>query len=105
MSFTDLPADIKEILRSQQQQIAQLSEMMSGLSEACLATATLTGKLQEHIVGQAAAFQVFAEVVISASPELRQHIGSAMAQLIARPDATPNEHMREMIVALHKAAT
>jgi hypothetical protein len=105
LANSDLPPEIKEILLSQQQQIAKLSEMIGGLSEAVLAGTSLSGKVHEHAIGQAAAFQVFAEVLMSASPDLKRHVAIAMGQLLSRPEATPNEHLRNVVAALHKAAT
>jgi hypothetical protein len=105
LAISDLPPEIKEILLSQQQQIAKLSEMIGGLSEAVLASTSLSGRVHEHAIGQAAAFQVFAEVLMSASPDLKRHVAIAMGQLLSRPEATPNEHLRNVVAALHKAAT
>lgn len=105
MSFDALPEDIKQILQAQQQQIARLSEMIGGLSEAVLASTSLSGKVHEHAVGQAAAFQVFAEILIAISPELRHHIRVAMERILANPDTTANEHLRSVVEALHRAAS
>jgi len=105
MSFDALPDEIKQILQAQQQQITQLSEMIAGLSEAVLASTSLSGKVHEHAVGQAAAFQVFAEILIAISPELKQHIRVAMERILASPDTTRNEQLRSVVEALHKAAS
>lgn len=104
MSFDEYPEDLRQILQAQQQQITKLSEMISGLSEAVLASTSLSGKVHEHAVGQAAAFQVFAEILMASSPELRQNIRAAMERLLAKPDAMQNEHLRAVVEALHKAA-
>jgi hypothetical protein len=105
MSFDALPEDVKQILQAQQQQITRLSKMIGGLSEAVLASTSLSGKVHEHAVGQAAAFQVFAEILIAISPELRHHIRVAMERILASPDTTANEHLRSVVEALRRAAS
>lgn len=97
--------DLHSILAAQQQQIRQLSAMISGLSEAVLASTQLSGRVHDHAVGQAAALQVFAEVLMAASPELKRGVATALGHLQARPDAMPNEHFRDAIDQLHRAAT
>lgn len=105
MSFDAQPEDIKKILQAQQQQITRLSEMISGLSEAVLASTSLSGKVHDHAVGQAAAFQVFAEILLAASPELRRNVHVAMERILANPDTSRNEHLRAVAEALLKAST
>jgi hypothetical protein len=105
MSNETIPPELREILLAQQQQIARLSEMVNGLSEAVLAATNLSGKVHDHAVGQSVAFQVFADLLMSASPEFKRYMVQATEQLLARPDATPNEHLRAAMESLHKAAT
>ena len=89
MSIDDLSPDLKSILLSQQQQIAKLSEMISGLSEAVLASTSLSGKVHEQSVGQGVAFQVFAEISMAALPELREHVRHATELLLAHLEKHP----------------
>lgn len=105
MPLDDLPPDLRDLLLAQQKQIVQLSEMVNGLSEAVLAATNLSGKVHDHAVGQSVAFQVFAELLMSASPEFKSYMAKALGQLLSRPEATPNAQLRSAMEALHKAAT
>lgn len=90
---------------AQQQQLGQLASLLNTLSETNLSHAQTLSEMQHQIQGFTAAFQVFAEFVMAASPEVKSFIGTTTTQMLARPESMSNETLVELIQALQAAAT
>ena len=60
--------------------------------------------MQHQIVGFGVAFQIFAELVMAASADIKQQVAAATTQVLARPGCVDNETLSDLLQALNKAA-
>ena len=61
--------------------------------------------LSQQITGLNAAYQILLEVLLSVSPQQKQAVGEALAQILARPELLPNEHARQVLASIHQVST
>ncbi|WP_426687517.1 hypothetical protein [Rhodanobacter ginsengiterrae] len=96
---------LAEHVLAQQRQLAELATKFNALTEANLAQANLGLHTQQCLQGFHAAFQVFAELVMAANPAVKEFIGNATTQMLARPEAVQNETFQQLVQAWQAAAT
>ena len=96
---------LAEHVLAQQRQLAELATKFSALTEANLVQANLGLHTQQCLQGFHSAFQLFAELVMAANPAVKEFIGNATTQMLARPEAMANETLRQLVKAWQAAAT
>ena len=92
-------------LASQGEQIAHLCELFSKVTQAQGLGGEAMQLQTDHLIGTTAALQVFAELVMGASPEIKRLIAEGTGQILARPDLAQNSQLRTLLSAFHDAAT
>jgi hypothetical protein len=97
--------ELAEHILVQQRQLAQLATKLSALTEANLAQANLGLHTQQCIQGFSAAFQLFAELVMAANPAIKEFVGNATTQMLARPEAIENEMLQQLVRGWQAAST
>jgi len=92
-------------IAEQQVQTARLGELVNTLATAGNDYANIVQQLQQQVIGFRSAFQIFAELVMSAAPEVKQLVAVGTIQILERPDLAEDETLREMLSTLNAAAT
>ncbi|GEM_PF-3535093 len=92
-------------VQAQAEQLAKLSTLLNTALETQNSNMQVLLATQHQLQGYAGAFQVFAELIMVTSPAVKEIVATAIGQALARPDAIANETMRELLAAIHGAAT
>ena len=102
------PASNDELLQhiaDQQKQIADLATQLNAHAELSNTLLELFQIQSSHIEGLGATQQLFSELVMAASPAIKELVAGSTSQALQRPDTIKNQVLLDQIRALNKAAS
>ena len=96
---------VAEAVQVHAEQLTRISTLLNTALETQNRQMQVVLAMQQQLQGYAGAVQIFAELVMAAAPAVREAVATGLSQALARPDAMPNEFMRELLAQLHSAST
>jgi hypothetical protein len=92
-------------LAAVQSQVASLSQLLDQVGVGIGNITTAAAIQTDDDIAIRTALQLFAEVVMKASPEVKRLCAEEFGQVLARPDLATNPRFTELLQQLHVAAT
>ena len=92
-------------LKAQQKQIQDLLAILGEQTRVLETIQEQNQKLSAQIIELSAAFQVFSEFAINASPELKRLVADATTQILEKRDLSEQPFFRDLVSNLRSVAT
>ena len=92
-------------LEAQQKQIQDLLAILGEQTRVLETVQEQNQKLSAQIIELSAAFQVFSEFAINASPELKRLVADATTQILEKRDLSEQPFFRDLVSNLRSVAT
>ena len=95
---------LADAIIQQQKDVGELSKVVSTLATSSSLQGELSVQIQQQIAGICAAFEVFAELAMASSPELKHRVAVTTSQALAKTELD-NQMLRDLLTTLNRSAT
>ena len=102
---TPTNSELLQHVASLQEQIARLAKQLNDQTQLTMKTLELSHLQTEQIQGLGAAQQVFAELVMAGSAEIKTVVAEATRQALARPETIQNTFLADQLRELNRFAS